>query len=161
MPLLDSYEVGQKLVKGDFVSDYCFPWAKWDYAEVVDIRDNSVELKYVNVEDAVEEVQTFSKEEMEEMLGWNLEKDENDLVKDEEADVTVEIEDPDLVNPSNAEIAAIAYSTPTKAIIGSYELLQSRIPAFAEVKEGRVAKLWLFSDAERCEREFYEHARRR
>lgn len=160
MPLLDSYEVGQKLVKGDFVSDYYFPWAKWDYAEVVDIRDNSVELKYVNIADAAEEVQTFTKEEVEEMLGWNLEKEENDLVDDDDGDVSIEIEDPDRVNPSNEEIARIAYSTSTKTVIGPYELLRSRIPAFAEVRQGRVAKLWLYADEERCEREFHEHAGR-
>lgn len=88
------------------------------------------------------------------MLGWNLEKDENEL------DNEVEVVDEDDVNPLYEEIEEIAYSTPTKKMIGSYELLQSRIPAFAEVRSGRVARLYVYADERKCERMFHEHAGR-
>lgn len=150
--MLNSYEVGQKLVKGDFVSDYYFPWAKWDYAEVSDIQDGCVELTYVNVEDAVEETRVFTRGEMEGMLGWD--------VAAPIVETGIEVENPDDVRLSRREISDLAYSTPTKKIIGSYELLQSLVPAFVETREGRVTRLWVYADAEKCEREFHEHAGR-
>ena len=67
--MLEYYEVGQKLAQKDVVSDYYIP-VKWEYAEIVSIEDDLVELKFVDLNNEIEETQYFTKQEMSEALGW-------------------------------------------------------------------------------------------
>lgn len=145
--MLESYEVGQKLTAEDFVSDLFFPSAKWDYAEVTEITDNTATLRYVNEEDQLEESVMWSKEEMAEMFGWNIEKDENvfDIV-DEREDQTEELVTEDIVT--------MAYNSHTASINGSYELLDAPIPMFIHVKSGKVKSAHIFSDDISCIKAF-------
>ena len=151
MALIDSYEVGQKLTKDDFVSDYYFPWAKWEYAEVTKIDGDAVELHYVNETNDEEDTQVFTQAEMEEMLGWDM------IVDDESPDM--EVEDEDDVEPSKSEVEAMAYNSPCLKRIGSYELLDSPIPSFVKVSNGVVKKIYLYASKNKCLRRFNANTR--
>ena len=70
--MLDSYEVGQRLIADDFADMSYFPSAKWDYAEVVAIDDDAVTLLYVDGATGNQEACIWTKGEMEEMLGWSV-----------------------------------------------------------------------------------------
>lgn len=142
----EAYGKGTRLERGDFSSDYYFPWGKWDYAVVEDVRGDSVDLRYVSEDPDESETMTFTREEMGEMLSPGA--------KD-----AIEVEE-DGVSLSEGEIEDIAYNSPAKEKNGPYELLEASVPAFVEVHGGRVRRLWAFADRERCEEAFRGRAGR-
>lgn len=73
--MIDSYEEGQKLYAEDFIDDYYLPEGKYEYCEVESIDDDVVTLVYHGAES--EDTMTWTRAEMEHMLGWDLGSDDD------------------------------------------------------------------------------------
>lgn len=84
--MLESYEEGQQLHVDDFIDDYYMPEGEYEYCEVESIDDDTVELVYYGIDG--EERMTFTRAEMEHMLGWDLTEDEDRLESRVEDDET-------------------------------------------------------------------------
>ena len=146
--MIDAYEVGQKLTAEDFIDPFYFPPKKWEYAEVEEITDDTVTLHYYDFNDPQGElVKTYTRADMEEMLGWDLSADE----------LTIDIEDS--ASESDVNVNEVL-DAPTEEKVGSYELLASNPPAYIRVSNGVVHYMRVFGDRAECEREFHANARR-
>lgn len=149
--MIDAYEIGQRLTAEDFADDAYFPSARWDYAEVTDIRDDTVTLKYVDLNMGTEDLETWTRSEMEEMLGWNVSGDDNVFdVIDERSEPRGDAEElaGDILSNSTVEEKA-----------GSYALLSDSVPALVKTSDGAIRELRIFDTRNAAKRSLRRLAR--
>lgn len=141
--MLESYEVGQTITRDDIASDWYMPVGEWCAAVVDYIGDNSVELVYIDNDGQESERIVLTKGQMDEMLGWNIEKGVPDeRVHDEPVDEGAGADETD-------RIARMAHLLKVEENRGSRELLCGR-NAF---RDG-FGRVHVFSDRRSCEEAF-------
>lgn len=160
--MIDAYEVGQRLTAEDFIDDIYFPSAKWDYAEVEAIDDDTVTLRYVDTGMKQEETEVWTRAEMEEMLGWNASKDDSvfDII-DERAEEG--LGDGDFGTRPETDSAGfpgdILTNSQPEEKIGSYTLLRGSTPAIIRESGNKVTELRIFSSTKQARSRFKELTR--
>lgn len=79
--MIDAYSEGQTLYADDFADDWCFPSAKWLYCTIDKIYDDIVTVTYHGYNDE-EETYDWTREQMEELLGWDVGDSDSDSGSD-------------------------------------------------------------------------------
>lgn len=79
--MIDAYSEGQTLYADDFADDWCFPSAKWLYCTIDKIYDDIVTVTYHGYNDE-EETYDWTREQMEELLGWDVGGSDSDSGSD-------------------------------------------------------------------------------
>lgn len=148
--MIDAYEVGQRLTADDFADDIYLPSAKWDYAEVMDIDENTVTLHYVDVGMGTDDTQIWTRAEMEEMLGWSISRDDNVF------DVIDERDEEEPESDSKGLAEDILTNSTIDEKNGSYALLRGSKPALMRMYGNRVSELHIFSTDEAARKRFKE-----
>ena len=156
--MIDAYEVGQKLTADDFISPLYFPPMKWEYAEVEEITDDTVTLHYYDYnEPQTDQIQTFSRADMAEMLGWDISADEVTDVIVDAPDTSIPQNTPES-QPEAAETPDFIAKVLGHATIGkrgSYELLDGSPAAYVlVVEDGFVKRAFIFKTRRACEKCF-------
>ena len=90
--MIDAYSEGQTLYADDFADDWCFPSAKWLYCTIDKIYDDIVTVTYHGYNDE-EETYDWTREQMEELLGWDVGGSDSDSAKDDSAETSWQGED--------------------------------------------------------------------
>lgn len=141
--MIDAYEVGQKLTADDFIDPFYFPPMKWEYAEIEEITDDTVTLHYYDYNEPQGDlVKTYTRADMEEMLGWDLSAD----------DKTIDVEDSG-TSSTKKDVDNVMESD-TIEVNGAYELVASRKPAYVKVKNGHICEVHFFGSYDDCVKEF-------
>lgn len=154
--MIESYEVGDKLLPEDFVSDYYMPMGAYQYCEVTDIDADKVQLTYVNEIGHTEDTMLVSKDQMARMLGWEddpLLGAGDDEVALYEVQMELLIDDSVTQEVADDEIVDIVQNAPTKEEDGNFELLDTeddQPQVFVEKEDERVVRAWVFASKDAC-----------
>ena len=157
MPILDSYQVGDKLTEEDFANAYYMPAGAYQYVEIAEIDGDQVQLIYVDTMGSTTDSMWVSKAQMARMLGW----EEDPLIGADDAELAEYglevIMDEDAADIENEEIIDMVQNAPTEEESGEFELLDvddEKIGCFIKKRGERILSAYIFGSKEKARAEY-------